>query len=234
MFKKSITYPFPSPPSRALVPLHSRRHQPKLPLILTSTSPAKPLILASTSRYRAELLGRLQLPFTVVDPNCDKAPLPNETCAETATRLAVAKARAGAMQTGLTSGLVIGSDQVADLDGAALGKPGSRENAIEQLRKMSGERVVFHTALAVFDIESGRVQQAIVPTTVTMREYSDQAISHYLDRENALDCAGSAKSEGLGAALIASMTSDDPTALVGLPLLTLITMLAAEGVEVLA
>jgi septum formation protein len=148
-------------------------------------------------------------------------------------RLAAAKARAGAIRAGLVAGIVIGSDQVADLDGTAIGKPGTRENAVKQLRLMCGKRVIFHTALAVLDIESGRLQLAIVPTMVTMRKYNEQAIIHYLDRENALDCAGSAKSEGLGAALIASMTSDDPSALVGLPLLSLITMLAAEGIEVL-
>ena len=201
---------------------------------LTTAAPAKPLVLASTSRYRAELLNRLQIPYTTVSPDCDETSLAGESCADTANRLAAAKARAGAIRTGLTDGLVIGSDQVADLDGTALGKPGNRDNAVKQLRLMCGKRVIFHTALAVLDIESGRLQQAIVPTVVTMREYNDQAITNYLDRENALDCAGSAKSEGLGAALIASMTSDDPTALVGLPLLTLITMLAAEGVEVLA
>lgn len=201
---------------------------------LTTATLEKPLVLASTSRYRAELLNRLQIPYAMVSPECNEAPLIGESCAETAARLAAAKARAGAVRSGLATGLVIGSDQVADLEGTALGKPVTRENAIRQLQKMRGKRVVFHTGIALLNIGNGRLQQAVVPTTVTMREYSDQAISHYLDRENALDCAGSAKSEGLGAALIASMTSDDPSALVGLPLLTLITMLAAEGVEVLA
>ncbi|MFM7461560.1 MAG: Maf family protein [Burkholderiales bacterium] len=201
---------------------------------LTTATLQKPLVLASTSRYRAELLNRLQIPYTMVSPECNEAPLIGESCAETAARLAAAKALAGAVRSGLATGLVIGSDQVADLEGTALGKPVTRQNAIRQLQKMRGKRVVFHTGIALLDIGSGRLQQAVIPTTVTMREYSDQAISHYLDRENALDCAGSAKSEGLGAALITSMTSDDPSALVGLPLLTLITMLAAEGVEVLA
>ncbi|MBC7622511.1 MAG: septum formation protein Maf [Aeromicrobium sp.] len=227
MFKKSITY---------LPALHS--FPPPLGLNLTSATPAKSLVLASTSRYRAELLNRLQLPYSVIAPNCDEAPLAGEDCASTAIRLAAAKARAGAvgagaMQAGLASGLIIGSDQVADLEGVALGKPGTRDNAIKQLREMRGKRVVFHTALALLDVASGRLQRVVVPTVVIMRGYSDEAISCYLDRENALDCAGSAKSEGLGAALIATMTSDDPTALVGLPLLSLITMLANEGVEVL-
>lgn len=222
MFKKSITY---------LPALHS--FPPPLGLNLTSATPAKSLVLASTSRYRAALLNRLQLPYSVIAPNCDEAPLAGEACAGTATRLAAAKARAGAVRAGLASGLIIGSDQVADLEGAALGKPGTRDNATKQLREMRGKRVVFHTALALLDVASGRLQQVVVPTVVTMRGYSDEAISCYLDRENALDCAGSAKSEGLGAALIATMTSDDPTALVGLPLLSLITMLANEGVEVL-
>jgi septum formation protein len=205
----------------------------KLASHLTTAALAKPLVLASTSRYRAELLNRLQITFTTVSPDCDEAPLVGESCANTAMRLAAAKARAGAIRAGLVAGIVIGSDQVADLDGTAIGKPGTRENAVKQLRLMCGKRVIFHTALAVLDIESGRLQLAIVPTMVTMRKYNEQAIIHYLDRENALDCAGSAKSEGLGAALIASMTSDDPSALVGLPLLSLITMLAAEGIEVL-
>ena len=222
MFKKSITY---------LPALHS--FPPPLGLNLTSATPAKSLVLASTSRYRAELLNRLQLPYSVIAPSCDEAPLAGEDCAGTATRLAAAKARAGAVRAGHASGLIIGSDQVADLEGVALGKPGTRDNAIKQLREMRGKRVVFHTALALLDVASGRLQQVVVPTVVTMRGYSDEAISCYLDRENALDCAGSAKSEGLGAALIATMTSDDPTALVGLPLLSLITMLANEGVEVL-
>jgi septum formation protein len=193
----------------------------------------KKLLLASTSRYRRELLLRLQLPFDVIAPTVDESAISSETCAETATRLAIAKARAGALRCGWTDGLVIGSDQVADLNGHALGKPGTTENAIAQLRAMRGQQVIFHTALTLLDIASRREQSVVVPTTVMLRHYSDVAITNYLARENALDCAGSAKSEGLGAALIASMQSDDPTALIGLPLIALVTMLQHEGIEVL-
>jgi len=193
----------------------------------------KQIVLASSSRYRAQLLERLLLPFKALAPDCDEAPLSGETCAETAQRLAEAKARTGGTKSGLTVGVVIGSDQVADLDGTILGKPGTTERAIAQLQAMRGRTIVFHTALALLDLESQRLQQAVVPTTVRIRNYTDQAIHYYLAHENALDCAGSAKSEGLGAALIQSMQSDDPSALIGLPLLTLVSMLAQEGIEVL-
>ncbi len=130
--------------------------------------------------------------------------------------------------------LIIGSDQVADLDGRQIGKPGTRERAREQLRTMRGRTLLFHTALALVNVASGREQLRVVPTTVCFRPYSDNEIEYYLDHESALDCAGSAKSEGLGAALIASMSSEDPTALVGLPLLSLVEMLSAEGLQVLS
>ncbi len=198
----------------------------------------KPLLLASTSRYRAELLRRLKLPFETAAPASDEAALPGETCPATATRLAIAKARAGATiatdAMGWTSGVVIGSDQVADLDGMPLGKPGTRERAFLQLQSMRGQSVIFHTAVALVDIASARVQSQLVATNVTMRHYTDSQINFYLDHEDALDCAGSAKSEGLGAALIAGMASDDPTALIGLPLIALTTMLQNEGIEVLS
>jgi septum formation protein len=171
------------------------------------------------------------LPFDVVKPDVDERAQPGEPCLDLARRLAKAKARAGAA---LRSGLIIGSDQVAELDGIALGKPGTTENAFAQLAEMRGRAVVFHTALALFNTESGRMQERVVPTVVRMRSYSDAAIRHYLAHEDALDCAGGAKSEGLGAALISRMESDDPTALIGLPLLALVDMLSAEGVEVLA
>ncbi len=202
--------------------------------------PNKTVILASTSRYRAQLLARLKVPFSIIAPESDESVVPRELCRDTALRLAVNKARDGAMKLlqapalSHASGLVIGSDQVADLDGQALGKPGTRSAAKEQLQAMRGKIIVFHTALAVLDMASGRIQVQAVPTNVSMRSYSDAQIDYYLDHENALDCAGSAKSEGLGVALIASMTSDDPTALVGLPLIALTSMLAAEGIEVLA
>jgi septum formation protein len=198
----------------------------------------RPLVLASTSRYRAELLARLKIPFSQISPDTDETAKLDENCQEIALRLAVAKAWAGValfkQQNEANAGLVIGSDQVAELNGKALGKPGTRANAFNQLQQMRGQMIIFHTALALIDIASSRIQTKIVETTVMMREYSDAQINYYLDHENALDCAGSAKSEGLGAALIASMTSDDPTALVGLPLLALVDMLANEGVEILA
>ncbi len=192
----------------------------------------KKIILASTSRYRSELLGRLQLAFDTARPDADETPLAGETPAATALRLAILKAHSVAARFPDT--LIIGSDQVADLGGRQIGKPGTRERASEQLRSMRGQTMVFHTAVALLDASSGREHSRIVPTTVKFRTYSDAEIATYLDRESALDCAGSAKSEGLGAALIASMASNDPTALIGLPLLALIDMLEAEGVKVLA
>ncbi len=192
------------------------------------------LVLASTSRYRAELLARLKIPFTTVSPNLDESPTSNEACSDTAMRLAIAKAKIGAIKSGFTQGLVIGSDQVADLNSVALGKPGTHEKAFQQLIAMRGQSIKFHTGIALLDIASGHIQSACVLTTVTMREYSNDEIQYYLEHENALDCAGSAKSEGLGAALIAAMTSDDPTALIGLPLIQLTTMLRNEGCQVLS
>jgi septum formation protein len=192
------------------------------------------LVLASTSRYRAELLARLKIPFTTVSPEIDESSIINETCATTALRLAIAKAQTGAKKSGFEQGLIIGSDQVADLNGQALGKPGTRERANQQLIAMRGQKVIFHTGLALLDIASTRVQSICVPTTVMMRDYTNAEIQYYLDHENALDCAGSAKSEGLGTALIAAMTSDDPTALIGLPLIQLTTMLRNEDCQVLS
>lgn len=192
------------------------------------------VVLASTSRYRAELLTRLKIPFTTISPEIDESPIFNETCMATALRLAITKAKVGAIKSGLVQGLIIGSDQVADLNGVALGKPGTHERAYEQLIAMRGQTVIFHTGLAIFDISSTRIQSICVPTIVTMRDYTDAEIQYYLEHENALDCAGSAKSEGLGAALIAAMTSDDPTALIGLPLIQLTTMLRNQDYQVLS
>jgi septum formation protein len=194
----------------------------------------KKIILASTSRYRAELLSRLKLAFGVESPSADEAPLAGETPAATALRLAEAKARNVAALRHGQAAVVIGSDQVADLDGQQIGKPGTRERAREQLRAMRAKTVIFHTAVAVIDCANGEMQSEVVATNVTFRDYSDAEIENYLDRENALDCAGSAKSEGLGAALILRMRSDDPTALIGLPLLALHRMLANAGIEVLS
>lgn len=192
------------------------------------------LVLASTSRYRAELLARLKISFTTISPEVDESPLANEGCRAISLRLAIAKAHAGAKKSGLIHGLVIGSDQVAELNGKALGKPGTTERAFEQLSAMRGQTVVFHTGLTLLNIATLHIQSICVPTTVTMREYSTAEIQYYLNNENALDCAGSAKSEALGAALIAKVTSDDPTALIGLPLLELTTMLGNEGYKVLS
>ena len=193
------------------------------------------IILASTSRYRADLLKRLQIPFDVAKPAIDESPHLGESPADTALRLAIAKALVVADAPNQTADtLIIGSDQVADLNGKQLGKPGTRENATLQLQAMRGQTVIFHTAVALVHAGARRIHSRIVPTEVTFRDYSDHEIENYLDREDALDCAGSAKSEGLGAALISRMTSDDPTALIGLPLLALMDMLAEENVRVLA
>jgi len=190
----------------------------------------KLLVLASTSRYRRELLARLGLPFEAAAPEVNEWPLPGETPPALALRLAEAKARAVAAR--FPQALVIGSDQVADLDGTRVGKPGNHDNAVRQLRAMSGRTVTFHTAIALVDAESGRAQRALVPVEVTFRQLNDAQIEAYVRREQPYDCAGSAKSEGLGIALIASLRGDDPNALVGLPLIALVTLLANEGVAV--
>ena len=185
------------------------------------------LILASTSRYRRELLERLRLPFTVQAPDTDETPHPGELPAALAVRLALAKARAVAQLH--PSAVVIGSDQVADLDGTAIGKPGTHENAVAQLRLMSGRTVVFQTAVAVVCVASGFAEQALAAVRVQFRELSDAEIESYLQAEKPYDCAGSAKSEGLGISLLASIESDDPTALVGLPLIRTCAMLRRAG-----
>jgi septum formation protein len=192
----------------------------------------KKIILASTSRYRADLLQRLRLPFEVARPEADESPLPDERPAQTAARLSVAKA--GSVAKVFPGALVIGSDQVAELNGSPIGKPGSVARARQQLQTMRGQILVFHSGIALVNTRTGSVQSAIVATTVRFRDYSDTEIERYLELEPALDCAGSAKSEGLGIALIAAMQSDDPTALVGLPLIALTGMLRNEGLLVLA
>lgn len=186
------------------------------------------IILASGSRYRAELLGRLGLAFEAWAPAVDESPLAGESCVETAGRLARLKAQAARER--FPGAWVIGSDQVAELDGRPVGKPGNRDNARAQLRAMRGRRVVFHTGLCL--LANGRAHEAMVPTEVAFRDYSDAEIERYLDREPAFDCAGSAKSEALGISLLASLRGDDPTALVGLPLIALAGMLRAEGAPV--
>jgi len=186
------------------------------------------IILASGSRYRAELLGRLGLPFETWAPAVDESPLVGESCVETARRLARLKAQAARER--FPGAWVIGSDQVAELDGRPVGKPGNRDNARAQLRAMRGRRVVFHTGLCL--LANGRAHESMVPTEVAFRDCTDAEIERYLDREPAFDCAGSAKSEALGISLLASLRGDDPTALVGLPLIALAGMLRAEGAPV--
>lgn len=198
----------------------------------TSASKLPPrLILASSSRYRHELLSRLQLPFEVLIPDIDETPHGGETPTATALRLARAKAQAIAMLEPGT--LVIGSDQVATLDDMQIGKPGNHENALLQLQKMRGRRVIFHTALCLWDGRQStpekQVQIENVQTFVTFRDLPDHELSAYLHIERPYDCAGSAKNEGLGITIIEKIESTDPTALTGLPLIALTTMLHRAG-----
>lgn len=197
---------------------------------MPETTPRK-LILGSTSRYRRELLERLRIPFTVEAPDVDETPLPLETPQQMACRLAISKARAVAAK--FPDSIVIGSDQVADLEGQALGKPGDHTRALAQLQKMRGKVVVFHTAVAVICQQSGFEQMDLAQVKVTFRNLSDTQIEAYLRAETPYDCAGSAKSEGLGIALLASIDNDDPTALVGLPLIRTCQMLEAAGIQLL-
>lgn len=187
------------------------------------------LVLASSSRYRKELLQRLGLPFESWSPEIDESPLPAEPPRETAIRLARAKADAGSRR--FPTAWVIGSDQVADLDGHAIGKPGTLGNARAQLRQVSGHAVLFHTALCFSNARAERRHERLVTTEVAFRRLTESEIERYLEREHALDCAGSAKSEGLGISLLSRLGGDDPTALVGLPLIALSAMLRAEGFE---
>jgi septum formation protein len=191
----------------------------------------RPLILGSTSVYRRELLQRLRLPFEVVAPHVDETPLPGESPQTLAERLAMAKARAVAQLH--PHAVVIGSDQVADLDGEPLGKPGNHECAVLQLQRMQGRTVVFQTAVAVVCQETGFAGQALSQVMVRFRPLTDQAIDTYLHAEQPYDCAGSAKSEGLGIALLESIDNQDPTALVGLPLIHTCRLLRAAGVPLL-
>ncbi len=193
---------------------------------------ARPLILASTSRYRRELLGRLLWPFDVASPGVDETALPEENPRQLALRLALAKARAVAQQQ--PQAVVIGSDQVADLNGTAIGKPGTHERAVEQLRRMSGQRVVFQTALAVVCLDAGFEATDLAEVRVQFRDLTTHEIERYLLLEQPYDCAGSVKSEGLGIALLQSIDSDDPTALIGLPLIRTCQLLRQAGLDVLA
>ena len=190
-----------------------------------SNSSNPSLILASTSVYRRELLERLGIPFTVVSPELDETPLPGESTLELALRLA--KAKAAAVSKDYPDAWVIGSDQVADLCGAAIGKPGNFERAMAQLQLMRGSTVTFHTALCVM---KGNIETTLsIPTEVTFRKSSDEIFESYLLTEEPYDCAGSAKSEGLGITLLEAIKSDDPTALIGLPLIALTGLLRDAG-----
>ncbi len=197
-----------------------------------STEPFKRLlILGSTSVYRRELLQRLRLPFEVVSPQVDETPLDGEAPQALAERLALAKANAVALLH--PRAIVIGSDQVADLDGEPLGKPGNHANAVRQLQRMRGRTVVFQTAVAVVCHESGFAGQALAQVKVGFRQLSDRAIEDYLQVEKPYECAGSAKSEGLGIALLEVIDNQDPTALVGLPLIHTCRLLRAAGMALL-
>ena len=187
-------------------------------------------MLGSTSAYRRELLSRLRLPFAVEPPDVDETPRGGEAPAELARRLAAAKAAAVARKH--PGAVVIGSDQVADLDGEPLGKPGDHANAVAQLRRMSGRTVVFQTAVSVVCAQAGFEQHDLAPVRVRFRALDDAEIEAYLRAEQPYDCAGSAKSEGLGIALLEAIDSDDPTALVGLPLIRTCRMLRAAGLRI--
>jgi septum formation protein len=194
-------------------------------------TPRRPIVLGSSSPYRRELLSRLRLRFEVAVPDVDESPHARETPRDLALRLALAKARAVATQH--PTAAVIGSDQVADLQGEPLGKPGDHERAVAQLRRMSGRVVVFQTAVAVVCTQTGFEQVDLAPVKVTFRNLDNEEIESYLRAEKPYDCAGSARSEGLGIALLQAIESDDPTALVGLPLIRTCRMLRAAGVPIL-
>jgi len=189
------------------------------------------LILASTSPYRRELLGRLGLPFEVANPQTDESRLPDESPETMALRLSEAKARA--VSDAFPDALIIGSDQVATVDGEIFGKPGTHERAVAQLRALSGKTVNFFTGLSLLNARTGHAETRGVATLVTFRELTDKEIENYLKREPAYNCAGSAKSEGLGIALLSRMQGDDPNALVGLPLIALCDLLRNQGVAIL-
>jgi len=189
------------------------------------------LILASTSPYRRELLNRLGLAFDVANPQTDESALRGETPESLSLRLSEAKARAVANL--YPDALIIGSDQVATVDGKIFGKPGNHQNAVEQLKQLSGKTVNFFTGLCLLNAQTGKADVRGIPTLVTFRQLTDSEIENYLRREPAYNCAGSAKSEGLGIALLSSMRGDDPNALVGLPLIALCDMLRRQGMAVI-
>ncbi len=193
------------------------------------TTGQRALVLGSTSRYRRELLQRFGLPFDVVGPHVDETPQPNEATAALAQRLALAKAQAVAAQR--PEAIVIGSDQVADLHGQPLGKPGTHERAVAQLRQMSGQTVLFQTAVAVVCAATGLAACELAVVRVVFRDLTDAEIERYLRAEQPYDCAGSAKSEGLGITLLDHIDNDDPTALIGLPLIRTARLLRQAGLQ---
>ncbi|TNC94879.1 MAG: septum formation protein [Gallionellaceae bacterium] len=192
---------------------------------------SQPIILASTSIYRNQLLSTLQIPFQTASPDVDETPLLGESAHQTSQRLSQLKAQAVAHQ--FPDALIIGSDQVALLEGAQLGKPMTHDNAVRQLRSMRGKTVDFYTAVSLFNSRTQNMQTALAETKVKFRDLSDDEIERYLHKEQPYHCAGSAKSEGLGIALIQSIQGDDPNALIGLPLIVLIDMLKKQGVNIL-
>ena len=189
------------------------------------------LVLASTSRYRRGLLERLGVPFECADPQVGESPLPGEAPAATARRLAEAKARAVAIR--FSDALIIGSDQVASCEGVRLDKPGNHENATRQLKLVSGKTASFDTGIALFDARTGSIFSRVVPCVVSFRNLADAQIERYLRLEQPYDCAGSAKAEGLGITLIARIDTEDPTSLIGLPLIAVSEMLRDAGLDVL-
>ena len=192
---------------------------------------SRPVVLGSSSRYRRELMERLRIPFSVAVPDVDETPHAGETPRNLALRLALAKAHAVAQLH--PEAVVIGSDQVADLAGQPLGKPGEHARAVQQLRQMRGKTVIFQTALAVVCLSTGFEQVDLAEVRVVFRDLSDEEIEAYLHAEKPYDCAGSAKSEGLGIALLESIDNDDPTALVGLPLIRTSRLLRQAGIKLL-
>jgi septum formation protein len=198
-------------------------------VINTVTSPTHTVVLASTSPYRKELLGRLQVPFVTCAPAFDETPHAQELPTDLSVRLAIGKAKAVVAQ--FPQAIIIGSDQVATRGAQIYGKPGTHEAAANQLREMSGQEIVFHTAVCVLDAQSGAYDVARIDTHVGFRDLSHAEITAYLEKEaDALNCAGSAKSEGLGISLLRYMRGDDPTALVGLPLIAVSNMLRNRGI----
>lgn len=189
---------------------------------------SRELVLASSSAYRRALLERLRLPFTTASPDIDELAAPGELAHDLALRLAIEKARVVGRR--FPQALVIGSDQVAEVAGTYLGKPGGRDGAVLQLQLARGQTVTFDTALCLLDARTNRTQQSVVQTRVTMRNYTDEEIARYIDLEQPYDCAGGARIEALGIALVARIDGNDPSALIGLPLVALCGMLRNEGI----